>query len=457
MEQQDYNYTFLKSFFGVVLLTLVLLGCGSNEEAENQEEVDEAPPNIVLIISDDQSWPDYSFMGHPNIQTPNIDDLAAESLTFTRGYLAAPLCRPSLATLATGLYPHQHGVTGNDPEFTFEGDRYGQEWMMERSRQNEPITASFLEHPNLPTLLGKAGYRSFQTGKWWEKSWKDGGFTGGMTHGDPTRGGRHGDEGLDIGREGMEPIANFIDGSVQADQPFFLWYAPFMPHAPHTPPDSLLEKYLDQAPSEPVARYWAMCDWFDQTVGQLQDMLDERGLTENTLVVYLADNGWDQDPDQANRYLPRSKREPYEMGIRTPIMYKWPGHTNAQMDTTTFVSSTDVAATILGAAGVEAPSSMAGINVLDQEQRQDRSVVYSEDFAHDIVDVEAPGKSLQHRVILERPWKLIVPDSDNLPDQSVELFNVMEDPGETQNLADQHPDVVERLQSQLNQWWEPED
>ena len=73
------------------------------------------PPNVLLIISDDHAWGDYGFMGHPRIQTPHLDRLAANSLTFTRGYSPVPLCRPSLASIATGLYPHQHGVTGNDP------------------------------------------------------------------------------------------------------------------------------------------------------------------------------------------------------------------------------------------------------------------------------------------------------------------------------------------------------
>ena len=72
-------------------------------------------PNIVLILSDDQAWTDYGFMGHPVIETPNLDQLARESALFTRGYVPSSLCRPSLATLATGLYPHEHGITGNDP------------------------------------------------------------------------------------------------------------------------------------------------------------------------------------------------------------------------------------------------------------------------------------------------------------------------------------------------------
>src|SRR4051794_41883632 len=74
-----------------------------------------APPNVVLIVSDDQGWGDYSFMGHPHIETPRLDRLAAESLTFRRGHVPSSLCSPSLASILTGLYPHQHRVTSNDP------------------------------------------------------------------------------------------------------------------------------------------------------------------------------------------------------------------------------------------------------------------------------------------------------------------------------------------------------
>ena len=84
----------------------------------------EKPPNIVLIISDDQSWTDYGFMGHPSIQTPCLDKLARQSCLFTRGYVPTSLCRPSLATIITGLYPSQHGITGNDPAFA-KGARIG--------------------------------------------------------------------------------------------------------------------------------------------------------------------------------------------------------------------------------------------------------------------------------------------------------------------------------------------
>jgi uncharacterized sulfatase len=290
-------------------------------------------PNIVLIISDDQSWTDYSFLGHEHIQTPRIDRLAEEGLTFTRGYTTAPLCRPALASMATGLFPYQHKVVGNDPVFEF-GDKrkYREEWLKLRARVNDPVVAAFEQLPTLADLLGEAGYLSLQTGKWWEGNPSMGGFTKGMTHGDPGKGGRHGDEGLKIGREGMEKIYNFIGETREQDKPFFIWYAPFLPHTPHTPPDSLREKYLPLAPSSAVANYWAMCEWFDITCGQLLDHVEAEGLSENTLFIYVTDNGWIQDPDTPNRFDAGSKRTPYEMGIRTPMIFRWTGKIDPEMD-----------------------------------------------------------------------------------------------------------------------------
>src|SRR5262249_534620 len=145
-----------------------------------------------------------------------------------------------------------------------------------------------------------------------------GGFTHGMTAGD-----RHGDQGLDIGRPTMQPIYDFGARAQAEDKPFFVWYAPMVPHDPHTPPARRLPPYEAPAPSAPVARPWALTEWFDETVGQLLAHLDERGLTENTIVVYLADNGWIQDV-AGPRFAPRSKQSPNDGGLRTPILLRWP-------------------------------------------------------------------------------------------------------------------------------------
>jgi arylsulfatase A-like enzyme len=203
-----------------------------------------APPNIVFILSDDQAWSDYGFMEHADIKTPHLDKLSARSLVMPNGYVAAPLCRPSLASMATGLYPFQHGVAGNDV------DGY-----KNRAELDIPMRAAFHKHPSFIKLLTSNGYLAHQSGKWWEGSWQDGGFTHGMTHGDPKRGGRHGDEGLKIGREGMKPVTDFIDLATKEKKPFLLWYAPFLPHTPHNPPKRLLKKYTKPGRAADVAKY----------------------------------------------------------------------------------------------------------------------------------------------------------------------------------------------------------
>lgn len=202
--------------------------------------------------------------------------------------VAARGCPPSLATIITGLYPHQHLITGNDPAGVtrVSGDD------PVYARKNELLIRNLDRVATLPRLLAGKGYVSFQSGKWWEGHYSRGGFAEGMTHGKPPRWRRAGDDGLKIGREGLEPIFQFIERA--GENPFFLWYAPFMPHRPHTPPEKYVARYRQEGRSEELTLYYAMCRWFDQTVRELLQYLERKDLRENTLVVYVADNGWIQ-------------------------------------------------------------------------------------------------------------------------------------------------------------------
>lgn len=391
-------------------------------------------PNVVLIISDDQGYTDYGFMGHDTVKTPHIDTLASESLVFTRGYVTTALCCPSLATMLTGLYPHQHRITGNDP--------------VEKSTRNLWYEA-FMECPRLPAMLGEAGYLSFQTGKFWMGHYERAGFTGGMTVK-----GRHGEAGLVIGREGMDPLFSFMDEAREAKKPFFAWYAPFMPHTPHTPPERILKKYA-AVENKATAKYYAMCEWFDETCGQLMDYLDRAGIRDNTMVVYICDNGW---PGNV-------KGSPYELGIRTPIMVRWPGRVKPRKDTEHFASNIDIVPTILTACGVSPTPGMPGLDLLDSEAVAKRKRIFGENFCHDMADVNAPGKSLRTRTCIEGDWKLIVWQNP-LPDVKTnnpvrrskldyELYNIRKDPGETKNLAEEMPEKVAALKKQIDGWWTP--
>ncbi|MEO5801954.1 MAG: sulfatase [Verrucomicrobiota bacterium] len=408
-------------------------------------------PNIVLIISDDQAWTDYSFMDHPQILTPNLDRLASQSLTFSRGYVPSSLCCPSLASILTGRYPHQHGITGNDPPMPLTAEkseaRKSPEYLKGREQMN-----TFMERvPTLPRILADRGYLSLQTGKWWQGNFRHGGFTHGMTDGEPAHGGRHGDEGLVIGRKTMQPIYDFVEMATKEQKPFFIWYAPMMPHLPHNPPERLLAKYRDKTPSLQVAKYWATVEWFDETCGELLGYLDKQGLAENTMVVYVTDNGYIQDPNGVD-YAPKSKQSQYDGGLRTPLMIRWPGHVKPHKSAA-LASSLDLAPTLLKATGIETPSDLTGINLLDKSAVKRRDIVFGECFTHDIKDLGYPTKSLRFRWCVEGDWKLIVPNKINEPNQAVELYNLAADPFEERNLVAKEVRRVTRLQKQLDKWW----
>lgn len=450
-QNRFYRAALILVLAGSSILSQILYG-------EDAAQTDTAqPPNIVFILSDDQAWTDYGFMGHADIKTPHLDKLSERSLLFERGYVAAPLCRPSLASLATGLYPFQHGVTGNDVD-----------GKNDRAELDIPVRQAFHQHPSFIKLLSENGYLCHQSGKWWEGSYQDGGFTHGMTHGDPDRRGRHGDEGLTIGREGIQPVTDFIDLAVAEEKPFLLWYAPLMPHTPHNPPARLLKKYQRPNRAEDVANYYAMCEWFDETCGELLGYLDQKQLTENTVVIYICDNGWvasstnKNDPNQKKgAYAIRSKGTPYENGTRTPVMISWPGRVTPE-NSADFAHAIDIFPTIAAAAGLEVPEGLSGINLLDQQTRQGRKEVFGVCNAVANMSPSHLDETLHYLWCVQGDWKLLLRydgkdtthfsklhEWDTAP---ARLYNVKDDPQEKNDLASTRPDLVERLTKQIEDW-----
>ena len=403
------------------------------------------PPNVVMIISDDHHWGDYGFMGHPHLQTPHLDQLARESLTFRQGYVPSSLCCPSLASIITGRYPHEHHITSNDPAIP-PGMKPGAFQRSDLFVQGRERMIHHLEAwPTLPRLLGQSGYVSLQTGKWWLGDYTHGGFTQGMS-----KGGRHGDEGLDIGRKTLQPIYDFVAGARSGGKPFFVWYAPMMPHDPHTPPQRLLDKYLAKAPTEPIAKYWAMVEWFDETCGELFGYLDKEGLKDNTIIVYVADNGWITNPT-TGRYAPKSKQSPYDGGLRSPIMVRWPAKLAPRMSDTP-VSSLDLFPTLLNACGVPLPADLPGIDLASEAAVSARKTLTGECFTHNFVDIDNPASSLRWRWILEDGWKLIAPAAPNETGKP-ELYQVSADPTEVTDRAAAEPGRVTAMTAKLDAWW----
>ena len=393
-------------------------------------------PNVVLMVGDDQGWTDFGFMGHKVIRTPRLDRLAAESAAFPSAYVPCSLCRASLATLLTGLYPYQHRICCNDPP---KG--------VDRTAMHPFIKTA----PALPRLLGPAGYRSLQTGKFWEGHYSNAGFTDGET----TNKDRHiaMRPHPQIGRDTMRPLYDFIDKN--RERPFFVWYAPMMPHYPHTPPPRLLKHYAVKGRDLNVAKYYAMCEWFDETCGQLLDHLDKRKLRDNTLVVFCIDNGWIQPTTQEKNKgpfgAPRGKFSPYEMGIRTPLLLRWPGHTRAARYHD-LVSTVDVAPTVLRACGVEVPKPMLGLSLLDVaagKGRLKRTAVFGDIYRHSARDLGKHRLDMTYRWVREGDWKLILPADG----KRSELYDLARDPHEKNNLAKAEPERVQRLTRLIDKWW----
>lgn len=449
----------------------------------------EKPPNVVLIISDDQAYTDFGFMGNDNVLTPNLDRLASQSARYVNGYVPSSVCRPSLVSILTGLYPHQHGVYFNHPPPGFaaltKSPAIGKE---EFDGLRERAASLIRSQPTLPRRLAAAGYRCFQTGKYWEGHWRNAGFTEGMTTAEPSPGAKNGnktlpngdvvahgngDHGLSIGRETMQPIYDFIDDCDET--PFMVWYAPFLPHTPHDSPKKYFDLYRDNSKiPEHRIPYYAAISQFDDTVGELVRSVEKRGLARKTIFVFVVDNGWEPDSNRfraATRewdHTRRSKRAPFDFGLRTPILIRWDGHA---VPTThpEIVSSVDILPTVLaaveistGAAGSPGQNlwpSATGNLLLDPDRP-----VFGEIYPGDATSLGHPEKDVAHRWVRKGNFKLITTHKQgagrswgNYLDGDA-LFDVVADPAESQNLIErpQLQSEIHSLRRLLDNWWKPD-
>ena len=174
------------------------------------------------------------------------------------------------------------------------------------------------------------------------------------------------------------------------------------------------------------------------------------------------------NPDSPH-YAPLSKQAPYEMGIRTPVMIKWPGKVEPKMDQQTLVSAIDIAPTILNATGIEVPKNMTGIDLRDTAALKKRDVIFGYDGNHDMFDINDRTANMESRYIVQGDWKLLLHDPANYglpyagktaahpsnPNGKPELYNLKLDPHEKQNLAEQDPQKIEEMTKVLDAWWKP--
>ena len=292
-----------------------------------------ARPNVVLIIADDLGDGDLGCYGHPHVKTPNIDRLAGQGVRFTNAVLTISSCSPSRASLLTGKYPH-------------ETDAEQLHW---------PLPAA---NETFSERLKSTGYWTAAVGKWHlGDAVKDrfdlvapageGGFvlpTG--PNGEPLK--------MTAGANpsGCEDWVPVLKGRPR-DEPFFLWLAALDPHRayeedtipdPHGPADAVVPPFLPDAPAvrEDLAAYMDEVARLDRYVGDVLAELDRQGVAENTLVIFISDNG---------RPFPRCKTTLYDSGVKTPLIARLPGLTPAGAVCDRLVSSVDISATILDLCG----------------------------------------------------------------------------------------------------------
>ena len=401
------------------------------------------PPNVVLILTDDQGCGDVAFTGNPRLATPHLDRLAGEGTRFTQFYVT-PVCAPTRASLLTGRHHLRTGVRG-----VIEG----REFMVE-------------EEVTLAEVLQEAGYATGLFGKWhlgenypWVPHAQGfDAFVGFRDGSNP-----YFDAVLERGGKPYPTRGYLTDvltdhamafAERHQDEPFFLYLAYNAPHSPLEVPEAYAEPYRDLP--EHTALIYGMMASVDENVGRLLGRLDELGLAENTLVLFTSDNGplySGGGYEQAERYncgLRGTKYEVYEGGVRVPLVARWPGTVPAggKVDVPTAVI--DVLPTVLDYAGAAPPEDVAldGRSLrplINGETRSwpDRTLFMS--YAGERGQREKEPAPYPGGSATSRRYKMVNGEA---------LYDLMVDPGETQNIAAEKPEVLHRLDAAYRAFWQ---
>ena len=433
----------------------------------------EPTPNIVLLIGDDHGYPYFGFMGDENVVTPSMDALAEGGFTFTQAHSTAPYCRPSLLTLITGLHPvryvqRQNRILerkrGEDPEYAFLDDAGRRLW--ERVEQ----AAAMRDFDTLPKLLAERGYVSWQGGKWWEHDYRNGHFSEGMTAGwdldaFDTNGfflEMMGADGTELGRTTMAPLFDFIDR--HRERPMFIWYGPALPHTPFDAPYRIGKYYEHKNISESARLYYSNVTWWDEGVGALLDHIESRGLLDNTLFVYISDNGWEQAPDA--EYLttgnialygpihgnggPKGKGALYDQSFRSPLIFYWKGRIRGTLNDSSLVSAMDIVPTVLDLAGVAAPEDLPGRSLkplFEGGEIDERTelIGYTDNRR---LESQPMGTLAEGYYVRTRRWHFLWYRDTG----EYELYDIQRDPGARHDLAAEFPHLVERFKRRIDEW-----
>ncbi len=399
-------------------------------------------PNVVLIMTDDQGYGDLSCHGNPVIETPHIDALYSQSIRFT-DFHVDPTCAPTRAALMTGKYAHRAGVW-----HTVLGGNH--------LRANERTIADvFKENGYRTGLFGKwhlganYPYRPIDRGY---DEWLGQGDGGTGTTDDWFDNDRVNDyywhNGERVYREGFAPDVFFnaaIDFIRKDDQPFFTYITTYLPHDPHTIPDTTLVKKYKTKVSDDVGYFFAGIDRIDQNIGKLRNTLKELGKDENTIFIFMTDNGGTAGVKVFNAGMRGRKAQVYEGGHRVPFFIHWPaGGLGKDKDVEALTSHIDVLPTLIDLCELETEKK------IDFDGRSFKSQLLNQ-------EITLPERTLfveNQRTRIAKPWWQTAGMTKRwrLIDNK-ELYDIKNDPGQTTNVIEKYPEIVEKMRNDHQAYW----
>ncbi|MBT3382806.1 MAG: arylsulfatase [Prolixibacteraceae bacterium] len=457
------------TLFLLTIVFFVFSACQNQTKKTNA--LNETKPNIIYILADDLGYGDLSFQGQTKFQTPHIDQLAKEGMTFTQHYSGSTVCSPSRSVLLTGQHTGHTPIRGN------KRDVFG----------NWPIPAESL---TVAEILKENGYVTGAFGKWGlgcpgsEGDPNNQGFDEFFGYNDQTLAHNYypaflnhnqdtvlleDNAGTGEGTYAPIPIHNqaikFMEDN--KNKPFFMYYPSVIPHAELFAPEKYMEKYRGNflpeksydghdegsprykiggygSQSESHAAFAAMVDLLDVQVGEIVAKVKELGIENNTIIMFSSDNGphleGGADPDyfDSNGIYKGYKRDLYEGGIHAPMIIWWPGKVKAESTSDHISAFWDVLPTITNLIGAPTSDNIDGISflpsLLGEKEQPQHEYLYWEFH-------EKRGRL----AIRQGDWKLIRYDVFVPENTTTELYNLIDDPGEENNIAGENPEITAKL------------
>ncbi len=420
-----------------ILIVLISLFC--NHHITNAAEPT-TRPNVLVILVDDLGYGDLSSYGAKDLRTPQIDKLIRRGMKFNNFYANCPVCSPTRAALLTGRYQDLVGVPGVIR--THADNSWGYLTPSAVTLANVFQDAGYytgiigkwhlgLESPNVPN---ERGFDFFQ------------GFLGDMMD-DYYEHHRHKVNYMRLNQEVIEPLGHatdlfthwtrqFIQQQASSDKPFFLYLAYNAPHTPIQPPEESLERVLKREPGIDAkrAKLVALIEHLDQGIGKVMRTLDDSGFADNTIIVFSSDNGGQLNVGANNGNLRDGKQSVYEGGLKVPTAVVWKNRIAAKSQSDFMAMSMDLFPTVCEAAGIKVPAGLDAISFLPTLEGKTQPPLRANWFYRRREGGNRyGGKTIE--AVRSGDWKLL----QNSPFAPLELYNLKEDPLESNNLARKNP------------------